>query len=306
MPRVCRQCGANNAGNFLCLACGAPLLEARQPSAIAQPDPESPVPTLAEDENNNVVIATESSPEPVHDPSAEASATASNELAEDIRTFFESKPPVEPPPPARTGRYIAVGLLGLAAAVAGWHWRDLQAFAGKLVKLTPPPSAAAQPSLSTPSQATAETQPSISKPVNSTQTESSSTQSVTQEPAHPAPQVQPRRSRPKVQPASRITPVAETEETQGEKYLHGDGVPVDCDRAQKDLMAAAKHSSAKAETALGSMYANGHCAIRDLPLAYRWFARVQKQNRHTDPKIAADMQRLWNQMSPEERNLATR
>jgi len=54
------------------------------------------------------------------------------------------------------------------------------------------------------------------------------------------------------------------------------------------------------------MYANGHCAIRDLPLAYRWFARVQKQNRHTDPKIAADMQRLWNQMSPEERNLATR
>lgn len=304
MPIVCRQCGANNSGNFLCLACGAPLQNSHQPSAIAQPDPASP--TLAEHQDDNVVIATESSPEPVYDPSAEASTAASNELAEDIRNFFDSKPPVEPPPPPRTGRYIAVGLLGLAAAFAGWHWRDLQAFAGKLVKASPSQSAAMQPSSSTPPQPTADAQPSTSQPVNSTPPETSTTQPANQEPAPPAPSAQPRHSRAKIQPASRITPVAETEETQGEKYLHGDGVPVDCDRAQKDLMAAAKHSSAKAAMALGSMYATGHCAIRDLPLAYRWFARAQKQNRRPDPKLAADMQRLWNQMSPEERNLATR
>jgi hypothetical protein len=305
MPIVCRQCGANNSGNFLCLACGAPLLTPRQPSATSEPDLESPTPTLAEHENH-VVVATESSPETLYAPSAEASATASNELAEDIRNFFESKPPVEPPPPPRTGRYIAVGLLGLAATFAGWHWRDLQGLAAKLVKPTPVHSAAGQPSLSTAPQPAANTQPATSEPVNSTPPETSTTQPTSQEPANSTPPAPPRRSRAKIQPASRITPVAETEETQGEKYLHGDGVPVDCDRAQKDLMAAAKHSSAKAETALGSMYANGHCAIRDLPLAYRWFARAQKRNRRPDQKIAADMQHLWNQMSPEERNLATR
>ena len=83
-------------------------------------------------------------------------------------------------------------------------------------------------------------------------------------------------------------------------------MPVDCDRAQKNLIAAAKHSSAKAESELAAMYATGHCVIRDLPLAYRWFTRAQRQNPHGHKKIAEEMTTLWDQMSPEEKKLATR
>jgi TPR repeat protein len=79
---------------------------------------------------------------------------------------------------------------------------------------------------------------------------------------------------------------------------------MNCDLAQKELLAAAKHS-AKAQTDLGVMYATGHCAIRDLPLAYRWFARAQHHNPSGDPRIAEDLKVLWNQMTPEERKLAT-
>ena len=107
----------------------------------------------------------------------------------------------------------------------------------------------------------------------------------------------------RVQPASENTRIANTWEIEGEKYLYGNGVPVNCDRAQKDLLAAAKHSSAKAQRELATMFATGHCAIRDLPLAYRWFARAQREAPH-DHKIAAEMQALWDQMSPEERKLA--
>jgi TPR repeat protein len=87
--------------------------------------------------------------------------------------------------------------------------------------------------------------------------------------------------------------------------LYGDGVQVDCGRARQDFLAAAEHSSTKAQSTLGTMYATGHCANRDLPLAYHWFARVQRQ----EPRnriIQEDMKALWNQMSPEERRLAER
>ena len=107
-----------------------------------------------------------------------------------------------------------------------------------------------------------------------------------------------------IQPVSASTP-GNTSEIEGEKYLYGDGVPVNCGRAQQDLLAAAERSSPKAQSGLGTMYATGHCAIRDLPLAYHWFARAQRQ----EPRnriIEEDMRVVWNQMSPEERRLAKR
>jgi len=92
---------------------------------------------------------------------------------------------------------------------------------------------------------------------------------------------------------------------QGEKYLYGNGVPENCTRARTNLMAAAEHSNAQAQSVLGTMYATGHCATRDLPTAYRWFGRSLRQ----DPKntrIEKDLQVLWNQMTPDERQLAMR
>jgi hypothetical protein len=89
----------------------------------------------------------------------------------------------------------------------------------------------------------------------------------------------------------------------GERYLYGRGVPEDCARAQRNLQIAAKQSNAKAQTLLGAMYATGHCAGRDLPTAYRWFAQAL----HGDPsnsRVQRDLEVLWKQMTPEERQLA--
>jgi hypothetical protein len=92
-------------------------------------------------------------------------------------------------------------------------------------------------------------------------------------------------------------------EAEGEKYLYGTGVPQNCARAQKSLMAAAGRADARAQSVLGTMYATGHCAPRDLPLAYKWFAKAL----HQDPgnnRLSDDLKVLWNQMTPDERQLA--
>jgi hypothetical protein len=94
-------------------------------------------------------------------------------------------------------------------------------------------------------------------------------------------------------------------ETQGEKYLYGNGAPANCALAQRSLLAAAERSNTKAQSVLGTMYATGHCATRDLPLAYRWFARALHQD-PSNTRIEQDLKVLWNQMSPDERQLALR
>lgn len=92
-------------------------------------------------------------------------------------------------------------------------------------------------------------------------------------------------------------------EAAGERYLYGNGVPQSCARAQNSLQTASMHGNSKAETVLGTMYATGHCVGRDLPTAYRWFARAL----HEEPqnsRIADDLQVLWRQMTPQEKQLA--
>jgi hypothetical protein len=89
----------------------------------------------------------------------------------------------------------------------------------------------------------------------------------------------------------------------GERYLYGRGVPEDCARAQRNLQIGAGNSNPKAQTLLGAMYATGHCVGRDLPTAYRWFAKAL----HGDPgnsRVQRDLEVLWKQMTPEERQLA--
>jgi len=94
-------------------------------------------------------------------------------------------------------------------------------------------------------------------------------------------------------------------EAEGEKYLYGNGVPENCTRARTNLLAAAQRSSAQAESVLGTMYATGHCATRDLPTAYRWFSRSLRKDA-SNTRIEQDLKVLWNQMTPEERQLALR
>jgi len=90
---------------------------------------------------------------------------------------------------------------------------------------------------------------------------------------------------------------------EGERYLYGRGVRPDCALAQRNLMIGARQSNPKAQTLLGAMYATGHCVNRDLPSAYRWFAKAL----HGDPsnsRVQRDLEVLWKQMTPEERLLA--
>jgi TPR repeat protein len=87
--------------------------------------------------------------------------------------------------------------------------------------------------------------------------------------------------------------------------LYGNGVAQNCSLALKSLLAAAARSNVRAQTDLGTMYATGHCATRDLPTAYRWFAKAL----HQDPgnqRITTDLEVIWRQMTPEERQSATR
>jgi TPR repeat protein len=91
----------------------------------------------------------------------------------------------------------------------------------------------------------------------------------------------------------------------GEAYLYGRGVPKNCDEAVKNLKAASAKSSAKARSVFGTMYATGHCVPRDLPTSYLWFAlalRVDPNNQILEKDLSA----VWNQMTPPERQMATR
>jgi TPR repeat protein len=109
----------------------------------------------------------------------------------------------------------------------------------------------------------------------------------------------------RAQPAAAPAAQASDLEAEGEKYLYGNGVPENCTRARTNLLAAAQHSNAQAQNVLGTMYATGHCATRDLPTAYRWFSRSLRKD-PSNTRIEQDLKVLWNQMTPEERQLALR
>ena len=91
----------------------------------------------------------------------------------------------------------------------------------------------------------------------------------------------------------------------GEANLYGRGGRENCDEAVKNLKAASAKSNAKARSAFGTMYATGHCVPRDLPTSYLWFAlalRVDPNNQILEKDLTA----VWNQMTPPERQMATR
>jgi len=157
----------------------------------------------------------------------------------------------------------------------------------------------------TPAQQPASTEPPPEKPAE----EAKATPPPSVTPARPkkATRTPAAKPAPKTESASlatKILPDADLEAA-GERYLYGaKGTPQNCAKAQSSLQTAATRGNSKAQTVLGTMYATGHCVGRDLPTAYRWFARAL----HQDPqnsRISADLQVLWRQMSPQERQLAT-
>jgi hypothetical protein len=102
----------------------------------------------------------------------------------------------------------------------------------------------------------------------------------------------------KVVASKPFDPVAEAE-----RYIYGRGVRQDCDHGLRLMKPAAEQSNTKAMISLGALYSTGTCTPRDLPTAYRWFALAL----HKEPDNQAlqdDLQKLWSQMTPPERQLA--
>jgi Sel1 repeat-containing protein len=145
---------------------------------------------------------------------------------------------------------------------------------------TPEPSAA--PENRSPDEPTKEASPARPEPVRA-------------EPVRPV-----AKPAPKPKPATPVDPVK-----QAEAFLYGRGVAKDCDKAVSLLKSAADKSNVRARSTLGSMYATGHCVSRDLPTAYRYFALVLR----TDPEnttASQNLQSIWQQMTPPERQAATK
>jgi hypothetical protein len=106
-------------------------------------------------------------------------------------------------------------------------------------------------------------------------------------------------------PAPAATDTGDADFRKGEAYLYGRGASENCGEAVKSLKAASAKSNAKARSAFGTMYATGHCVPRDLPTSYLWFAlalRVDPNNQI----LEKDLNAVWNQMTPPERQMATR
>jgi hypothetical protein len=106
-------------------------------------------------------------------------------------------------------------------------------------------------------------------------------------------------------PESAATDTGTADFQKGEAYLYGRGAPENCDQAVKYMKSASAKSSAKAKSAFGTMYATGHCVPRDLPTSYLWFAMALREDPNNQI-LEKDLSAIWNQMTPPERQMATR
>lgn len=83
-------------------------------------------------------------------------------------------------------------------------------------------------------------------------------------------------------------------------YANGRGVPKDCEQAVVLLRGAAAKNNARAQSRLGTYFATGQCVAQDRSQAWHWLSLAHQ----TDPNsqwIDQYRQRLWSQMTPDER-----
>lgn len=107
------------------------------------------------------------------------------------------------------------------------------------------------------------------------------------------------------QTAPQVADTGDADFRKADAFLYGRGAAENCDQAVKYLKAASAKSNAKARSAFGTMYATGHCVPRDLPTSYLWFALALQ----VDPNnqiLEKDLNSVWSEMTPPERQLATR
>lgn len=124
-------------------------------------------------------------------------------------------------------------------------------------------------------------------------------------PPSPAPKPQPRARAAAANPAASADAESAALISSAQKYLYGEGVPQSCDRALSYLRQAVDTGSVKAKGMLGGMYATGHCVPMDRAVAYKWMALALRQ-KPNDTYLSHNLEMLWNQMTPEQKQLAIR
>jgi Double zinc ribbon len=91
---------------------------------------------------------------------------------------------------------------------------------------------------------------------------------------------------------------------QAQNYLQGKGgVGQSCEQGLIYLKAAAQKNEPAAAVQMGALYASGHCVQQDRVTAYRWFNSAHELD-PANPWIQTNLDQLWAQMTPQERQRA--
>jgi hypothetical protein len=123
-------------------------------------------------------------------------------------------------------------------------------------------------------------------------------------PPAPAPKPKKTTAEPAAKPPAGVTPKPTDSVTEAQKYIYGrGGVAQDCERGMRLLKPAAAQANPKAMIEMGALYSAGLCTPHDLPTAYRWFAMALRKE-PDNQSVQADLQKLWGEMTPPERQLA--
>ncbi len=85
-----------------------------------------------------------------------------------------------------------------------------------------------------------------------------------------------------------------------QKYLHGLGVPRDCDQGLVYLREAVRQPSAPARSQMGALYATGTCVPQNRVEAYRWFSSAMEVE-PTNPWLGRERDTLYGEMTAAER-----
>ncbi len=310
---LCKTCGERNPAEYrFCGMCGTPLI---------RPTPTAP--SISERPRSEVLPLARQDREP--DPLT-AAATAREYREQTVPVTPSALPPPEfDAPPTDTPAYLIedtrtahwrpllILLVLVALGLAGW-W-------GYRIYTRPDPSTAQQPPAPVVSDETPSTEPAPEKTVdssganaNSTAPENAPAESAPVESAPPVKSAPTASAKPVKPPPARspvkasAAPEADTSDAllrQGEAALNGRGPKKNCDEAARLIKAAAAKGNARAWSTLGTMYFTSNCVSRNLPAAYHWLALAL----HAEPnshKLALDLTAIWNQMTPAERQLATR
>ena len=287
----CEKCGQISAAeNRYCGICGSPLKTASAPAA---PAPAQPV--RREEPRRHV---------PAREAVSVPSFLGLNAPGEERGSYLLD---YEPP-----RRWRGVALVVILAVVGGLIWMQwhstikvqvakISAMATQSIRPAPAPSPPERDaSVTEPSPPAAETGPQQKSPREAApaQPDARTGEKDSAEPDGAGPNT---KSAP-----SRVRPAARPEDDSllllAQKYLHGRGVPENCEQGLIYLRAL-QQRSAKARSQLGALYATGHCVPQDRVEAYRWFTSALALDPHN---VWLNRQRniLLAQMTSQERQRA--